>query len=55
VYYYYVPDSKYKSIEDVKFVYKGYEPAKYIEQVSGSGYEKIRSITASESNRFNLL
>ena len=55
VYYYYIPNSKYKSIDEVEFVYKGYEPAKYAEQYSGTGYEKIRSITASESNRFNLL
>ena len=55
VYYYYIPNPKYKSIDEVEYVYKGYEPANYAEKYNSSGYEKIRTITASESNRFNLL
>lgn len=54
-YYYYKPNSNYKSIEDVSFIYKGYTPASFTEVYNNGGYEKIRSITASESNRFNLL
>ena len=55
IYYYYKPNKNYKTIEDVNFVYKGEEPASFAEVYNGTGYEKIRSITASESNRFNLI
>ena len=55
-YYYYEHDSNYKQIEEVKFVYEGYEPSSaYKEDYNETSYEKIRSITASESNRFNLI
>jgi hypothetical protein len=55
-YYYYEPNSNYKQIEEVKFVYEGYEPSSvYEEDYNETSYEKIRSITASESNRFNLI
>ena len=56
-YLYYIRSDEYKSIEDVEFVYKGYEPSKEYSEVYNSedGYEKKRSITASESNRFNLI
>lgn len=54
-YYYYRPDSDYKDREDIKFLYEGYSPAGYVEFYQNSGFEKIRSITASESNRFNLI
>jgi len=53
-YLYYDPNVEYTSIDNVKFIYKGYEPANFLE-VYDITYEKIRSITASESNRFNLL
>ena len=55
IYYYYIPNKSYKSIEDVIYIYKGNEPAGFAEVYNGEGYEKIRSITASESNRFNLI
>ena len=55
-YLYYTQKDTYTSIEDVEFVYEGYAPcADYIEDYNDIGYEKIRSITASESNRFNLI
>ena len=55
-YYYYFPDSGYKKIEEISFIYEGYEPnPAYIEGYNKNSYEKIRSITASESNRFNLI
>lgn len=56
LYYYYVPSDEYKSIDDVKPIYKGETPSPaYEEAYNENSYEKIRSITASESNRFNLL
>lgn len=55
-YYYYVPNPNYKQIEEVEFVYEGYTPSSsYKEDYNETSYEKIRSITASESNRFNLI
>lgn len=55
IYYYYYPVDSYTSIDDVQFIYKGYEPSPlYISQYDNS-YSKIRSITASESNRFNMI
>lgn len=56
VYYYYKPNTSYKSIDEVEFVYKGYEPsAAYEEVYNDKTFEKIRSIKAEESNRFNLI
>lgn len=56
LYYYYEPDVNYKNIEEVRYVYKGEEqPLIYREDYNDIEYEKIRSITASESNRFNLI
>jgi hypothetical protein len=56
LYFYYTPNENYKSIEDVKFIYRGDVPAQgYKEVYNETAYEKIRSITASESNRFNLI
>ena len=56
MYYYYTPNAEYKSIDEVKYLYKGESPSlEYQEDYNGEGYEKIRSITASESNRFNLI
>ena len=55
-YYYYIPNENYESIEDVSFIYDGYEPLVSLDQVyNDNQYEKIRSITAKESNRFNLI
>lgn len=53
-YYYYYPNSEYKSIKDVKYIYTGNKPAAYAE-LYNEDFEKIRSITAKESNRFNLI
>ena len=55
IYYYYLPNKDYKNIEEVNFIYKGDTPASFAEVYNNNGYEKIRSITASESNRFNLI
>lgn len=56
-YYYYYPDSSYETIDDIVFIYEGEtKPTEYTPKYSGdTGYEKIRSITATESNRFNLI
>ena len=56
IYLYYEPDENYKSIDDVRYVYRGDAPSStYKEAYNDITYEKIRSITASESNRFNLI
>ena len=55
-YVYYTPDEAYTKIEDIKIVYEGYSPnPTYTEDYNDVQYEKVRSITASESNRFNLI
>jgi hypothetical protein len=59
-YYYYPknPGYDYSSIEEIEFLYIGNEPSsKYIKKYNDdeAGYEKIRTVTASKSNRFNLL
>ena len=55
-YVYYTPDETYTKIEDIKIVYEGYSPnPAYAEDYNDVQYEKVRSITASESNRFNLI
>jgi hypothetical protein len=55
-YIYYTPDETYTKIEDIKIVYEGYSPnPAYAEDYNDVRYEKVRSITASESNRFNLI
>ena len=56
-YFYYYPDSSYETIDDIVPIYKGEtKPTEYTPKYSGdTGYEKIRSITATESNRFNLI
>ena len=55
IYYYYYPNSEYASIDDVVYIYKGEQPANFSEVYNENEFEKIRSITAKESNRFNLL
>jgi hypothetical protein len=54
VYCYYLPSDTYTSVDDINFLYKDYTPANYSE-VYEEGFGKKRTITASESNRFNLL
>lgn len=55
IYYYYYPNSKYTSADDIVYIYKGESPANFLEVYNDNEFEKIRSITAKESNRFNLL
>lgn len=57
-YKYYLPNSDYESIDDLEVVWEGRQPnknflVKYNDGVNA--YTKISSITAKESNRFNLL
>lgn len=55
-YFYYIPSEDYESIDDVQYVYQGYSPSTAYSQVyNDNQFEKVRSITASESNRFNLI
>lgn len=55
IYYFYYPDSSIESVDDIVYAYKGEEkPSQYI-PVYNEDYEKIRSITVSESNRFNII
>ena len=55
-YYYYKPNKNYSGLDSVDFVYKDYLPWKEVSVVyNKNSYEKIRSITAKESNRFNLI
>ena len=53
-YYYYYPNQDYKSVDDIQYIYKGTTPAPFVE-VFNEDFEKVRSITARESNRFNLI
>ena len=56
MYLYYEPDENYKSLEEIRYVYRGEtQPSAYQETYNETSYEKVRSITASESNRFNLI
>lgn len=55
IYYYYYPTEKYTSLEDVSFIYKGYEPSPLYTSQYDNSYQKIRNITATESNRFNMI
>ena len=54
-YYYYYPSDEYKAIEDIEFIYDGYEPQRYTQVFNDDQYEKVRSVSARESNRFNLI
>jgi hypothetical protein len=53
-YYYYKPGS-YTSIDDIEFLYVNDTPSSEYIQDYYDDFTKIRSITASESNRFNLI
>jgi hypothetical protein len=55
---YFKKDTKYTDIKDLELVYQDYVPSDAYRPIYGAGehaYEKVRSITAKESNRFNLL
>ena len=59
-YKYFLPNDSYKKEEDIKYLYCGTEEnTSYIPCYEESGkyvqFEKIRSITAKNSNRFNIL
>ena len=56
-YIYYKPDSTWKSIADLVPISEGYaeDPNYELFYESGSQFTKVRSISAKESNRFNLL
>jgi hypothetical protein len=53
-YYGYYPNPEFSSIDDVEFEYIGYKEPRY-RPMYDNNYEKVRSITATESNRFNLI
>ena len=56
IYIYYLPNENYKSVDDIVPAYKGYaDDPTYIKQYKKNQFEKVRSITASESNRFNMI
>lgn len=55
-YVYYDPDQEYKDESEIVPIYNGYEELEGFSPVYNKNkYEKVRSITASESNRFNLI
>jgi hypothetical protein len=54
--YYYYPEGDYKDASEIPYAYEGYEPWLSGNEVyNDDNFEKIRSITAKESNRFNLI
>lgn len=60
-YKYFAPNDAYKKEEDIKYIYYGLEKQTQFIEYYGEPdsshvlYEKIRSITAKNSNRFNIL
>lgn len=55
-YYYYIPNKEYKDLSEVVYTYEGYNPWLSVSEVyNDDQFEKVRSITAKESNRFNLI
>lgn len=55
-YIYYIPNEQYTSIDDMIPVYEGYvDDPSYVKQYNENQFEKVRSITAKESNRFNMI
>ena len=55
-YIYYIKNSDYKSEDDIVPVYDSYEDdPSFIKQYNDNNFEKVRSVTAKESNRFNLI
>ena len=55
IYYFYYPNTEAESAEDIPYLYKGEEKPSNFTPVYNEDYEKIRSITVSESNRFNII
>lgn len=55
IYYYYEPVDSYTSEDDIVYLYKNYSPSDAYTPVYDNSYEKIRSISARESNRFNMI
>lgn len=58
VYNYFKKDAKYTDLKDLGLLYQDYVTSDTYRPIYGAGehaYEKVRSITAKESNRFNLL
>ena len=55
IYYYYEPVDSYTSEDDIVYLYKNYSPSSAYTPVYDNSYEKIRSISARESNRFNMI
>lgn len=55
-YFYYLESDAYEDISQVKYIYEGYTPWEEARVVyNDDQFEKVRSITAKESNRFNLI
>ena len=55
-YYYYDPQKAYTKFEDIEFEYEGYEEQTEVYvPVYNPTFEKRRTITGKESNRYNLL
>lgn len=55
-YIYYLPNEDYKSEDDMIPEYDSYvDNPDFVKKYNENQFEKIRSITASESNRFNLI
>lgn len=57
IYYYYNPENNKDatSVDDIKFIYRGDTPSTQYSSVFSADNAKVRSITQSESNRFNLI
>ena len=55
LYCYYTPNPAYQSADDIVFLYKDYIDSSNYTPIYDESYEKKRTLTASESNRFNLL
>lgn len=55
LYCYYIPNSNYQSADDIVFLYRDYTDSSDYIPIYDENYEKKRTLTASESNRFNLL
>lgn len=54
-YRYYLAGQDVKSADEIAYLYEGYEPSNEFESIYSKNFEKRRSISAKESNRFNLL
>lgn len=54
-YYYYYPNDQLTKPEEINYIYIGDEPSPNYTPVYGANFEKIRSISKKETNRFDLL